>query len=158
MRLKHVSLGIVACIVAGSAAGFAAQKIHADWPSAQQVKRAFANHKYKMDHIAKEKYKGHPIIFTPCEMSDLSGEQKARGMILGKLQTEVSSADKLPKGTYLVYVQKRNDQWQAFFCEPGTFEPIQKSTEVKSDLDDHDRPSFEVDNTTIRYWRLRVAY
>jgi hypothetical protein len=134
----------------------AAARRTADWPKPAAVEKAVESVKYQTEHKVVAKYKGHPVTFVPCDISDIPEATRQRGMILGKLVSEGPSADKLPAGTYLVYVQRRNDQWQAFFCDK--YEPVAMSTEVKADMGNEHKPSFAVDNTTIRYWHMRIAW
>lgn len=154
---KRFWIGLLAAAFAAPMLIGAARRVqHADWPSANVVAKAAANVKYQSDHTATAKFRGHEVKFVPSDISDISDAGREKGMIIGKLTTTWPSADKLPTGSYQVFVRKYNDTWQAFFCQQD--EPMAKSTEVKSDLDDDHKPSFDKDNTTIRYWRLRVAY
>lgn len=153
--MRAILTGAAVCAILTASFAFAARSREQP-PTAAQIEKASELVKYRADATAKAKYKGHEMTFVPCDISDIGDAAREKGMIVGKLVTTWPSPDKLPVGTYLVFVRKHNDQWEAYFCQKH--QPIAKSTEVKSGLDDKHHPDFEVDNTTIRYWRLRIAY
>jgi hypothetical protein len=126
-----------------------------EWPKPAAIEKAVERVEYLIDHAARAKYRGRDVTFIPCDLVDINDETRERGMIVGKLISEGPSADRLPEGTYQIYVRKRNDQWEAYFCQK--YDPVAQSTEVKWMQNRH-WPSFEVDNTTIHYWRLRIAW
>lgn len=133
-------------------------RLRALWPKPAEVERAARNLKFQVENSCFCRYKGKTAQFVPADISDIDDDVRRRGMILGKLINEGPSADNLPPGTYYVFVRYENDQWQAFFTEK--YEPVAKSTEVRSGLDNKHKPHFdaEKDNTVIRYWRLGIAW
>lgn len=153
---QRICIALISALVAAPViAGQAKKPVHSDWPSSHRVARAAEQAKYQTDHTITAKYLGHEMKFIPADVSDIT-EVHERGFIIGKLTTTWTSADQLPEGTYHVFVHKANGEWQAFFCLDH--EPIAKSREVNSGMDSELKPSFEKDNTAIRYWKLRMAY
>lgn len=128
----------------------------AGWATPAAVEKAAENVKYLADRQVQAKYRGRLMTFIPADLSDISDEQKYKGFIIGKLISEGVSADKLPAGQYMVYVRKPGPAWEAYFTQKH--EPVAKSTEVRPGDEDFKTPDFTIDNTTFRYWKLRIAY
>jgi hypothetical protein len=156
MTAKRIYVGLAMLAAVPVLYAAAARNVHADWPTAAEVAKANARVKFQTDDTAKGKFRGHDVTFIPCDIGDIPDATREKGVIIGKLETTWPSADKLPAGTYHVYLYRDSGTWKGFFCEKD--KAMAKSTEVKADLDNQNKPSFEVDNTTIRFWKVRVAY
>ena len=148
----------VALLVLASISAGAAQKKNpkADWPKPAAIEKANEDVKYLTNRQVQAKYRGRLMTFIPADVSGISDEQKYKGFIIGKLISEGVSADKLPAGQYTVYVRKPGPAWEAYFTQKN--EPVAKSTEVRPGDEDFRTPDFTIDNTTFRYWKLRIAY
>jgi len=156
MRVSSLCVAVLVLGLTAPAFSAAARRIHAGWPSRAVIQKAEARINYQNDRTIRGKYRGREVTFVPCDISEISDSARRQGMILGKLVLGGASPDKLPAGTYTVFAWVRNNTWEAYFVQGS--EPVAKSTETKSDLDNEHKPSFEKDTTTIRYWRLRVAF
>src|SRR6185369_4360089 len=92
--------------------------IHKDWPTANQIEKAAAKVSYDKDkEITHKNAKNQKISFVPADIGHMNDEERAKGCILGKLDTDRNTGDGLTPGQYRVYMRKHEGKWQVFFCQ-----------------------------------------
>jgi hypothetical protein len=132
------------------------KEIHKDWPTSKQIEKADNAATFDSHNTCHHTNgKGQKISFVPADIGHLNDEERGKGCIIGKFETERNTGDGLTPGTYRVYLRKHDGKWQVFFCQKN--EPVENSKVVKFVDDNEHKPKFTDAGTELRYWKLNIS-
>jgi hypothetical protein len=128
-------------------------RLRENWPTAKEIDKAQARVAWNTENTATAEFRNKKVIFIPTKLGDISDEARAKGVVLGKLETKTESKDGLAAGEYVVYARKEGTKWEVYFCQKG--EPVAKSKTVLQNQADRHEPKFDNAGAAIHYWELK---
>jgi hypothetical protein len=149
---------IAVLLLAFAPAAFAAKGEKGDkGPSAAQIAKANERATFDKDNMcAHTNAKGKKATFCPADIGHLNDEERGKGCIIGKLDTERNTEDGLTPGQYHVYMRREGSKWQIFYVQKD--QVIAQAKSVKQNMDNEHKPSFVEAGTRIRYWELQFSF
>jgi len=127
-----------------------------DPPKANAVAKAGERATFDKDKACTYKFAGNKVVkFTPADIGHLNNEERGKGCIIGKLETERDTKGGLKAGTYRVYMRKPGNHWEVFFTR---LDDVVDQAEVDQGLDNEHDPRFMEGGNAIRYFTIKFTY
>ena len=158
MRRNAAWIGLILLAIVPAAFAAKAEKGEKGGkPTAKQIdlanSRATFDTDDKIDHTNAKKKK---VTFIPADIGHLNDEERAKGCILGKIETERNTEDGLSPGQYHVYLRREGKKWEIYFCQKG--QCVGEAKSIKEGMDNAHKPTFVDAGTRIRYWELQFSF
>ena len=148
------ALALVAVMIFAIPAAMAAKPKDAPKPNA--VAKAGDKVTFDKDKACTYKFAGNKVVkFTPADIGHLNDEERSKGCIIGKLETERDTKGGLKAGTYRVYMRKPVNHWEVYFAKQ---DDVVDQAEVTQGLENEHDPRFMEGGNAIRYFTIKFTY
>ncbi len=126
-------------------------------PSAEQIAAAHARAEYSKDDAVTFKFpSGKKVTFIPANIGHADWDDRAKGVIIGKLESDRKTFDGLEPGMYLAYLCRIEGKWHVYYTEKD--HAVGEASFFDDGLDNDHKPSFVDNGTKIRYGKMKFSY